>query len=77
MKEEETKNALIPDKNKLPHKFAFDVEEDIKSVRFSTILAERTDSYVQGLEREKQYRQSLKIQRSVNGGLRHFFKVKD
>jgi hypothetical protein len=57
--------------------FKFDVENDLRNIRFSRQIADGQDNYMYSIVKGNEYRKSIEIQTSVKAGIREFFKERD
>lgn len=55
----------------------FDKERELKMIRFSSVVADSSESYTSSIKKEKMHAKSLKIQRSTKASISEFLKSDD
>lgn len=58
-----------------PITYLFDVEVDLRQIRFSKHIAE-SEKYAYSVTKSNEYKLEIEIQRSVKAGIKEFFKNK-
>ena len=69
--------AAMLDPNILPLEYKFDVEADLRQIKFNKQVAQQQEKYVSSIKRGNNYKNEIMIQHSINYGVREFFREKD
>lgn len=72
-----TNTFALKDANILPVEYNYDIEAELRQIKFSKNVAEKQENYEFSLKKGNQHRTQIEVQRSVKFGIAQFFKNKD
>ena len=72
-----TSSIAIKEANILPVEYNFDMEAELKQIKFSKNVAEKQENYEFSLKKGNSHRTQIEVQRSAKFGIAQFFKNRD